>query len=65
GVLAFFDDGRVWMPGENSNTWHTAVGGGVILAPFNFLYVDATYGVSANKESSIQVRLTTYLKEKK
>jgi len=65
GLLAFFDNGRVWMPGESSNTWHTAVGGGIILAPFNALYLDATYGVSANKESSIQVRITTYFKEKK
>ena len=57
GVQVFFDDGRVWMPGENSNLWHTAYGAGIILAPFNFLYADFNYGRSQN-ESSIQVRIT-------
>ena len=65
GLLVFFDNGRVWMPGENSSTWHTGVGGGIILVPFDFIYVDATYGVSENKEHQIQVRITTYLKRKK
>ena len=46
GVLAFYDDGRVWMPGETSNTWHTSYGGGIILAPFNKLSLKATYGIS-------------------
>jgi len=64
GLLAFFDDGRVWMPGENSNTWHTAVGGGIILAPFDFISGEITYGFSKN-EKSLQVRVTTYIKEKK
>lgn len=60
GLLALFDDGRVWMPNENSNTWHTAAGGGVIVVPFDFLYVDGTYGVSGN-EHNITVRVTAYL----
>lgn len=29
GVLALTDVGRVWTDGESSDTWHTAVGGGV------------------------------------
>lgn len=46
GLLALFDQGRVWLPNENSNEWHTAYGGGVLIAPFNkFLFV-ATYAVS-------------------
>ncbi|MBV9962015.1 MAG: BamA/TamA family outer membrane protein [Parafilimonas sp.] len=57
GLQVFFDDGRVWMPGENSNLWHTAYGAGIILAPFNFIYADFNYGRSQN-ESSIQVRIT-------
>jgi hypothetical protein len=51
GILGFYDDGRVWMPGEISNTWHTSYGGGIILAPFNKLTLKATYGVS--KEISL------------
>ncbi len=57
GLQVFFDDGRVWMPGENSNVWHTAYGAGIIVAPFNFLYADFNIGFS-KYESSIQARLT-------
>ncbi|MEO8712542.1 MAG: hypothetical protein ABI405_10485, partial [Parafilimonas sp.] len=57
GLFAFIDDGRVWMPGERSDILHTAFGGGIIAAPFNFLYADLSYGRS-KKESTIQVRVT-------
>ncbi len=60
GLLAFVDDGRVWMPGEQSNTLHVAYGGGIILAPWNLLYADFNYGRSG-KESSIQVRVVFFL----
>jgi hypothetical protein len=46
GLLAFVDDGRVWMPGEKSDIWHIGYGGGVVVAPFNFIFVDITYGFS-------------------
>lgn len=46
GLIAFFDDGRVWMPGENSNTIHTSYGGGILLAPYNQFCVMLTYGIS-------------------
>ena len=56
GLVAFFDNGRVWMPGENSGKWHAGYGGGILLAPFNIALFDVTYGVS--KESTpIQIRL--------
>ncbi|HEY2726590.1 MAG TPA: BamA/TamA family outer membrane protein, partial [Parafilimonas sp.] len=42
--LAFFDDGRVWIPNENSNTLHTACGAGIMLAPFNKFCGTITYG---------------------
>ena len=55
GLVAFFDNGRVWMPGEKSGNWHTSYGGGILLAPFNFAFFDITYGIS--KESTpIQIR---------
>ncbi|MDT7829196.1 metallophosphoesterase [Pricia sp. S334] len=31
GVYGGFDYGRVWMPNESSNVWHTSYGGGVFL----------------------------------
>ena len=46
GLFVFADDGRVWMPSENSNTWHTSYGGGVILAPFYKILAKATIGIS-------------------
>lgn len=60
GVLAFVDDGRVWMPRENSNTLHVGYGGGIILDPFNFLFVDVTYGFS-NEDRLLQFRLNIKL----
>jgi hemolysin activation/secretion protein len=56
GLVAFLDDGRVWMPADKSGSWHAGYGGGLLLAPFNFAFFDITYGVS--KESTpIQIRL--------
>ena len=46
GLVAFIDDGRVWMPGEQSDKWHVGYGGGVLLAPFNRFTFSATYGIS-------------------
>ncbi|MEB8328620.1 metallophosphoesterase [Flavobacteriaceae bacterium KMM 6897] len=28
GIYGGFDYGRIWLPGEDSNTWHTSYGGG-------------------------------------
>jgi outer membrane protein assembly factor BamA len=46
GLLAFFDDGRVWIPGEHSNDLHTSYGAGILLAPFRLLPFTITYGIS-------------------
>ena len=46
GLLAFFDNGRVWMPGENSEEMHWSYGGGVWFMPYNKLAFSITYGVS-------------------
>lgn len=58
GVMAFFDNGRVWLPGENSNTMHTSYGGGVIIAPFNKISLTVTYGVSSEAKL-LQVNVNT------
>ncbi len=49
GLLALYDVGRVWMPGEKSNTWHSGVGGGIILTPYNRISVAAGYAYSKDK----------------
>jgi hypothetical protein len=46
GLLAFFDQGRVWQPGEDSNTWHLGYGGGLIIMPFNKIVFSGTYEMS-------------------
>ena len=46
GLLAFYDDGRVWQPLEKSDKWHTGYGGGLILIPFNKLVLTGTYCIS-------------------
>ncbi len=56
GLMAFIDNGRVWMPGEKSNTFHTAYGGGILLAPFNLVSAAVTYGIS-KEEKILQFRL--------
>lgn len=60
GLLVFVDDGRVWMPQEKSNTLHTGYGGGIVLAPFNMVFVDVTYGFS-NEDRLLQLRLNLKL----
>ena len=33
GVVGFGDIGRVWLRGEDSNTWHSSLGGGLLVQP--------------------------------
>jgi hypothetical protein len=46
GLIAFIDDGRVWMPNEVSNKWHVGYGGGILGVPLNKIAVTIYYGVS-------------------
>ncbi|MBO9199366.1 MULTISPECIES: BamA/TamA family outer membrane protein [Niastella] len=46
GFFAFFDQGRVWMPGEHSNKMHISYGPGIILVPFYKYNFSATYGIT-------------------
>jgi len=61
GLVALFDNGRVWLPGEKSDKWHTAVGGGIMIAPFNFVSITGTYAVS-QEDQRISVRIGHFLK---
>ncbi len=54
--MAFVDNGRVWMPGEKSDKFHTSYGGGILLAPFNLVSAAITYGVS-KEDRLLQFRL--------
>lgn len=46
GLVAFNDIGRVWLKGQNSNTWHNAYGGGFYYAAYDFVLVSATLAFS-------------------
>lgn len=56
GVFGFFDNGRVWLPGENSNKIHMGYGPGILLAPFNKISATVTYSMS-EEINIIQVRI--------
>ena len=43
GVYGGFDYGRVWMPGMNSNQWHTSYGGGFFLNTANIVSLKIAY----------------------
>ncbi len=60
GLLAFVDDGRVWIPQEKSSVWHVGYGGGILLAPFSKILVDVTYGIS-DEDKLLQIRLNLNL----
>jgi hypothetical protein len=51
GVIAFFDNGRVWMPEDTSKTLHTSYGGGILIAPFYKICVTVVYGIT--KETNL------------
>lgn len=46
GLVGFYDIGRVWMPDENSNLWHSGYGMGVVIIPFNRITLTGMYGFS-------------------
>lgn len=45
-LFVLFDQGRVWMPGEASDSWHNAYGVGFMLAPFNLFSASVSYSIS-------------------
>ena len=46
GFVAFLDNGRVWQPGEVSNTWHYGYGAGAFLSLFNRIILSGSLGIS-------------------
>ena len=59
GLLAFYDDGRVWQPLEKSDKWHTGYGAGLILIPFNRAVLTGTYCTS-EEGNFLQLKATTF-----
>lgn len=49
GISGFYDIGRVWLRGENSNQWHSAYGGGFYFLPFNQFMISASVGFSGQE----------------
>ncbi len=56
GVFGLSDIGRVYLEGETSDTWHTAIGGGLW-----FSFLERTYTFSAALASS-QEKLSFYIR---
>ena len=55
GLLTFFDQGRVWKKGEQSDKWHHGYGGGFIVVPARKVYFSLQYGIS-NERKGIHVK---------
>ncbi len=56
GVLGFYDSGRVWLDGEDSDGWHKGYGTGIWLSPFDMTIFTATYNWS-DEDNMLQVTL--------
>lgn len=52
GLVAFYDIGRVWQSGENSDLWHYGYGGGFIISPFNKVSLAVMMGWSKNERAT-------------
>jgi hemolysin activation/secretion protein len=46
GLFTFFDNGRVWVRGEDSKTWHHGYGGGFWFLAYNRLPFTIAYSAS-------------------
>ncbi|SHF16768.1 hypothetical protein SAMN02745131_01924 [Flavisolibacter ginsengisoli DSM 18119] len=51
GIMAFNDEGRVWVPGEHSQQWHHGYGGGLFIIPADLVLIQASI---ANSKEGIQ-----------
>jgi hypothetical protein len=52
GLLGFADTGRVWLEGEDSDTWHTGVGGGFWMSFLNYRSTFSA-GIAHSKEDDL------------
>ena len=62
GLMVFADQGRVWLDHERSDIWHYGYGGGIILAPFNKIYIAVMYGTSPENKTIFHLDLRRAIK---
>jgi len=55
GLIGFHDVGRVWITGEESDTFHSGYGGGIWVAPFAKVVVVGTVASSKEEKNWLQV----------
>ncbi|MEP6951740.1 MAG: hypothetical protein ABI863_20780 [Ginsengibacter sp.] len=46
GIYGFFEDGRVWVKEDNTDTFHTGYGGGIYLIPYSTLALNLFFATS-------------------
>lgn len=46
GLVLFHDIGRVWLSGEDSDTWHRGYGGGLFLTPYSMFAINGLLAYS-------------------
>ncbi|MFD2148531.1 hypothetical protein [Mucilaginibacter antarcticus] len=56
GVVGFDDVGRVWSPGEKSDTWHMGYGGGVFFLPAQLILIQGVVGFSKEEHTHTSPR---------
>jgi hypothetical protein len=56
GVFGLYDVGRVWHTGMSSDTWHTAYGGGIMLAPFNKVLFALSMAKAKGEDPNFHIR---------
>ncbi len=50
GLMGGVDYGRVWLEGEDSDTWHVGYGGGLWVAPVDFIVLNFGYFLNEEEE---------------
>ena len=57
GIFVRADGGRVWLDGEDSDTWHTGIGGGLWWAPWNLTNAIRLYGAKSDEQTALYLLL--------
>ncbi len=57
GIFVRSDAGRVWLPGEDSDTWHWGYGGGLWWAPWNLTNAVRIYGAKSDEQTALYLLL--------
>ncbi len=48
GMILLTDVGRAWYGDEESDRWHSAVGGGIFINMLDYLAINGTYSISSD-----------------